>query len=89
MAHSTGPVLAIGAITVANEVVLHSGTFTWKVPLATGIAALMLAGLEEVSPALAVGIAWVALAAVLFTRVDPNIPAPAESLANIISARKA
>ncbi len=89
MARSTGPVLAIGAITVANEVVLHNGTFTWKVPIATGIAALMLAGLEQVSPALAVGIAWVSLAAVLFTRVEPGTPAPAESLADLISARKA
>jgi hypothetical protein len=89
MARSTGIVLAVGGITVFNEVILHSQPFNWKVPIATGIAAVMLGGLENLSPELAVGIAWVALVAVSLTRVNPNVPAPAESLAAVISGKKA
>ncbi len=88
MAQSTGIVLAIGGITIFNEVVLNNQPFTWKVPIATGIAALVFTGLEKVSPSLAVGIAWVALAAVTLTRVNPNVPSPAESLANVVNGKK-
>ena len=89
MARSTGIVLAVGGITMLNEVILHDQPFNWKVPIATGIAAVMLAGLENLSPELAVGIAWVALVAVSLTRINPNVPAPAESLAAAISGKKA
>ena len=88
MAQSTGPILAIGGITVFNEVVLHTQPFNWKVPIATGIAALAFAGLEKVSSELAVGLAYVGLVAILFTRVNPAVPAPAESLADVISGKK-
>jgi hypothetical protein len=88
MSRSTGPVLMIGAITMGNEVVLHSQPFDWKVPIATGIAALVFAGLEQISPELAVGLAWVGLVAVLFTRLNPAVPAPAESLASTLSGKK-
>ncbi len=88
MAASTGPVLAVGGITLLNETVLHAQPFNWKVPIATALAALALAGVERLSPELAVGIAYVSLVAVLFTRVNPTVPAPAESLANLVSGRK-
>lgn len=83
MAKSTGPAIAIGAVTVFNDVVLNQQPFNWHVPIATGFVALGLAGLEHVSPPLAVGIAWLALVAVLFTRVNPNVPAPMENLATL------
>ena len=88
MARSTGPILLVGGITVFNQVVLHAQPFDWKVPIATGIAALTFAGLEQISAELAVGLAWVALGAVLFTRLNPAIPAPAESLALTLSGKK-
>jgi len=83
MARSTGPALAIGAVTVFNDVVLSGQPLDWRVPVATGFVAIGLAGLEHVSEPLAVGIAWLALVAVLFTRVDPNKPAPMENLATL------
>lgn len=83
MAKSTGPALAIGAVTVFNGVVLNGQPLDWRVPVATGFVAVGLAGLEHLSESLAVGIAWLALVAVLFTRVDPNTPAPMENLATL------
>jgi hypothetical protein len=80
MAKSTGPALMIGGITVFNEVILNGKPFNWRVPVATGFVALGLAGLEHVSQELAVGLAWTALVVILFTRVSPDVPAPAESL---------
>ncbi len=80
MAKSTGPALMIGGVTIFNEVILNNRPFNWKVPVATGFVALGLAGLEHVSEPLAVGLAWLALVSILFTRVNPTVPAPAESL---------
>lgn len=77
---STGPILALGAITVANEVIFNGEPFSWKVPVATGIAAGGLALLEQLSPKFAVGVAWIALGAVLITRVDPAVPSPVETI---------
>lgn len=84
MAASTGPVLALGLITVANESVFHDRPFSWKVPIATGLLAGALALLEKASAPLATGLAWVALAAVLLTRVDPAVPSPTETLASYL-----
>jgi hypothetical protein len=78
MARSTGPMIAVGAVTLTNEVVFNAKPVNWRVPLATGVAAIGLALLERVSEELAVGIAYVALVTVLFAKID-NTPAPAES----------
>lgn len=83
MAKSTGPALAIGGVTLFNNVVLNQRPFDWRIPIATGFVAVGLAGLERVSEPLAVGIAWLALVAILFTRVDPTTPAPLENLATL------
>lgn len=83
MAHSTGPALAIGGVTLFNQVILNGQAFNWRIPIATGFVALALAGVEHLSEPLAVGLAWVGLVAVLFTRVNPNVPAPAESLVTL------
>lgn len=80
MARSTGPVLAIGAITLTNEVVFQNQPINWRVPIATGITAGMLALLERANEGLAVGIAWLALVTLLFARIDPKTKSPTESL---------
>lgn len=87
MARSTGVVLGVGGITLFNQVILNQEKFTWKVPIATAIAALMLDGLEHVAPDAAVALAWLALVTVVFTRVNPNVPSPAESLLNAMGRK--
>lgn len=80
MAKSTGIILAIGGITLANQSVLHGQPVDMRVPVATGIAAAAFALLERGNEKLVVGIAWIALLTVVFARVDPKIPSPTESL---------
>lgn len=80
MARTTGPILAVGAISFVNKAVLNDGGVDIRIPVATGFAAIAFALLERVHEGLAVGIAWIALAAVLLTRVDPRVPSPTETL---------
>lgn len=80
MARTTGLVLAVGGITLANETVLNSKPINWKIPVATAIATGMFALMEKVWPDGAVAIAGVALVTVLFVRVDQNTKAPVETL---------
>lgn len=63
MAKSTGPILAVGAVTILDNQVLDGKPWAEALPvvLMTGVAALLLAGLEQLSPALATGLAWLAL----------------------------
>lgn len=75
-----GPVLAIGAITVGNATLLHGQPLDMRVPIATGIAAGGFVLLERLNEQIAVGLAWVALVAVLLVRMDPRVPSPIESL---------
>jgi hypothetical protein len=77
---TTGPVLAIGGITLANASLLHGKPIDFRIPIATGIAAGAFALAEKAYEPLAVGIAWVALVAVLFVRITPGVPSPIESL---------
>lgn len=80
MAESTAPILAIGAITFTNRVILNGRPVDLRVPVATGFAAMGFALLEKANQKLTVGLAWVALVTVLFARTDPKIPAPVESM---------
>lgn len=82
MADSTGPILAVGGITLFNDVIVHRKTWQQdtRVVVGTAIAAMGLALLERGSRELAVGIAWVALISSLFVRLDPNTPSPVESI---------
>lgn len=86
MARSTGPILAVGGITLINKSLLaeKKQEIDFKVIVGTAIAAGGLALLERLSEELAVGIAWVALVAVLFVRIDPVAKAPAENLLRIM-----
>lgn len=81
MARSTGPILAAGAITVGNRVILHQQPVDWRVVSATGLTAAAFALVEKGVPQLAVGLSWIALVTVLLTRIDPKVPSPAESFA--------
>lgn len=79
MADSTGPVLAIGALTLANRVVFNDEPMDWRVPIATTLAALLFAGAERAVGRGAVTVAYLALITTVFARVDPKVPSPAES----------
>jgi hypothetical protein len=82
MSRSTGPVLAIGAITIANAVVLHNQAWDWRVPIATGLAAGMFALAERAWEPGAVGLAWIALVTTLFVPLDARVPPPIISAEN-------
>ena len=79
MAKSTGVILAIGGVTIANRVIFNDEDMDWRIAVGTGLAAITFAGLEKANEQLAVGLAYVALVAVLLTRLDPKVPAPTES----------
>jgi hypothetical protein len=70
----------VGAVTILNQSVLNNRPIDWRVPVATAFAAAALALVEKPAPTFAVGAAWIALVAVLLTRVDPAVPAPTETL---------
>jgi hypothetical protein len=88
MAASTGPILAVGAITLANRVVFNDRPMDWRVPIGTGIAAVLFAGAERAVGRSAVTLAYVALVTVVFARVDPSVPSPAESALTWFNERK-
>lgn len=77
---TTGPVLAIGGITLANRVVFHDQPMDWRIPIATGITAIGFALAEKAWEKGAVALAWLALISVLFSRIDPGVPAPIETV---------
>jgi hypothetical protein len=60
MAKSTGPILATGGITFLNQWIGNDNPPDWTILVATGIAAGGFYLFEEISPPLAVGIAWIA-----------------------------
>jgi hypothetical protein len=79
VAESTGPILAVGAITVANRVVFNDRPMDWKVPVGTAIAAVLFSGAERAVGRSAVWLAYLALITITFARVDQSVPSPAES----------
>lgn len=84
MAKSTGPILAIGAITIVNRSLIHNKPFEWSIPIATGFAAMIFAVLEKMPGGFgkAAGmLPWIGLLTVLLARTDPKTPSPIESLA--------
>lgn len=97
MPDSTGYILAAGAITFLNEAVFApmaagqnaswKSDINWRIIPATAVAAIALAGAEQLSPAFAKGIAAAALITVLFARFG-NAPAPLENLSKILGYGK-
>lgn len=82
MGGSAGPILMIGAVTIANRSILHSAPIDWKVPLSTGLLALGAAGLEHLNAPLVAGVAWIALLATLITPTG-GYDAPLVSVAKL------
>lgn len=78
MSATTGPVLAIGAITMINQNVLHDRPVNWKVPVATGIGAGMFAIVERAQPKAAEMVVWAAMITILFSRIN-GVPSPTET----------
>jgi hypothetical protein len=92
MAVSTGLIITAGAITAVNDLFLSPmaqgkspswSAANWRIVPATAIAALALAGLDQLSPAFATGLAATALITVLFAKVSTADP-PAENLDKIL-----
>lgn len=79
MSQTTGPILAIGAITVANRSIFNSKDVDWRAIVATGIAAVAFAGAEKAWGPGARMLAWTALVAVCLTRIEADVPSPVES----------
>jgi len=87
MARSTGPILAVGAITIGNATIVHNKPFDWWQPVAVGITAVIMTGAEKVAPKMTVALAYLALLAVTFTRIQPSVPSPAESFTAWLGSR--
>lgn len=91
MAESTGIILAAAGIVAANQLILEPTAngqplftdFNWKLIPATAIAAVMLAGLETMSPQFGKGLAVLALLTVLIVPVG-NAPSPIENASKML-----
>lgn len=79
MSRTTGPILALGAVTVTNRTVFNDQPMDWRIPIATGLLALGANVVEKAAPDAAQILAWTALLATLVTRLDPGTPSPVES----------
>jgi hypothetical protein len=72
-------VLAIGAITFGNEVIVNNRPPSLRIPVATAVAAGLFTLAEKAWEQGAVALAWVALVTILLTRTKPTVPSPVES----------
>lgn len=88
MSESTGPVLLAGSITLGNLWLLNGKPFDARIPIATGIAAGLLALLERPAPTVAVALAWGLVVTSLFVPATAGVPDPATSLFRWFSSYK-
>jgi hypothetical protein len=79
MSKTTGVVLAMGGVTIVNNTVFHNQPMNWRIPVATGLAAVGFSAAERAWPTGAQILAWTAFLTVMLTRVNPHIPSPVES----------
>jgi multisubunit Na+/H+ antiporter MnhB subunit len=79
MSKTTGPILAMGAITMANQNVFNDKSVDWRIPIATGLLAVGFTMAERVWPKGVQILAWTGVVAVVLTRTQSSIPSPAES----------
>jgi len=94
MAESTGFILAAAGIAAANEAIfapVATGTplwvdFNWRIIPATAIAALTLAGLEQISMPLGKGLAMLALLSVLMLPMG-NAPSPIQNASKLLGLK--
>lgn len=95
MAESTGYILAAAGIAAANEAIFAPAAtgqplwvnFNWRIVPATAVAALMLAGLEQLSPPLGKGLAMLALLSVFVLPVG-NAPTPIDNIGKMMGKIK-
>lgn len=66
---TTGPVLAIGVVTLTNQVIFNGQAPDLRVVVGTALTAVAFGLLEEATPTFAVGLAWLALATTLLTPI--------------------
>jgi hypothetical protein len=76
---TTGVIIATGGITLVNRTVFNAQPMDWRIPIATGLAAVGFSLAERVWSQGAVIIAWTGLLTLLLTRTDPRVPSPTES----------
>ncbi len=94
MAESTGLILAAAGIAAANEAIFAPAAngqplwvnFNWRIVPATAVAALTLAGLEQLSPILGKGLAALALIAVVLVPVG-NAKSPVENASKMLGLK--
>lgn len=79
MSKTIGPVLATGTLTIVNGTIFNNRPMDWRVPIATGLAAVGFSLAERVWEEGAVILAWTAFLTVLLARTDPHTPSPVES----------
>ena len=91
MAKSTGPILAAGGLTWANQTILADEIspdddiprITVRIAVATSLLAGLLFGIEKVSPNVAVALAYTALATTLLVRIQGK-PTPLERALDVV-----
>jgi len=83
MAKSTAPILLTGGASFANTY-LTTGQVNLRPLLGAGIAALALAGIEQVPgmAPVAAGVAWVAFVTLMLTRASGK-PSPIETIGKV------
>jgi hypothetical protein len=94
MAESTGLILAAAGIAAANEAIFAPAAagkplwtnFNWRIVPATAVAAITLAGLEQLSVPLGKGLAALALLTVLLAPVG-NAPSPVDNLSKMLGLK--
>lgn len=79
MSKAIGPILATGLVTVVNQSVFHNKPMDWRVPIATGLAAVSVSLIERASQPVAQILAWTTFLTVMLARTDPKVPSPVES----------
>jgi hypothetical protein len=79
MSATLGPVLATGMVTIVNTTVFHGQPMDWRVPVATGLAAVGFGLMERAWPQGATILAWSMFLTLILTRTNPAVPSPTES----------
>lgn len=85
MGQTTGPILAVGGLTLAADLAGGHDRIDPRVVLGTTVAAVMLGMAERAWPDGARALAWAALVTVMFVRVREDRPAPAEVFVKVLN----
>lgn len=96
MAESTGYILAAAGVVIANDLIFAPiaqstgpqwDALNWRILPATAIAALALAGLEQLSPVFAKGLAILALFAALVQPWGKAGQSPLDNVAKFVKVK--